>query len=292
MILYGQDFWWQNLILYIFVGFFGACLGSFAAVIIYRVSANINWVHRPSFCEQCQKVIPFLENIPIFSFIILRGHCSSCRHFIGWRLLIIEIIFALSFACLYVKYGISLAFLDRVLLFFLLVVISYIDMDSFVLPLGLLLLIIGLGVASTVGCYFFPQLYPPIDHFDSWIGFMVLPKLTSIVNDRLLGAIFLCVVLLLINLIFTWIFRATKRISNQQWAMGFGDPLLAFGLGLFVGLSHSFMLLFLASFFGSLVGIAAQLCRGLWMTGDKDIPTGAIPFGPFLSLAAIYIYLL
>lgn len=278
-----------NIIWHVFIGFIGSCLGSFAAVLIYRLQRNIDWVSKPSYCEYCKQNIHFLANIPLISFILLRGRCYHCKHFIGWRIWVIEIIFTLSLLGLYSRYGLSPILYERMALLFLLVVISYIDMDSYMIPLGLLLILIGLGIISIVINHIFPHVYPPINPINNMMRFMVIHPTSSLTINRIWGGLFLAAILSTLNITATLLFRHIKRINSKQWAMGWGDPLLAGGLGLFIGFSHSLVLLFLSSFLASLIGIADRLCRS--PKKDEEIPTGSIPFGPFLSLATIYIYI-
>lgn len=274
--------WW------LFWAFFGACLGSFAGAIIYRFQIGISIVHPGSFCGHCKKNLKIWHVIPIFSWLILCGRCSYCKQPIGIRLLVLELVSALATLALWVHFGPSYAFFERVCLYFLLVCLSYIDLDSFFLPTSLLLALLLLAVCSLMIYAVYPALYVGIAQETSLFRFMVLPT-TSLfsLSDRLLGGVFGLLSLSTINIVATGMLRFFRRLDKHQWAMGFGDAFLFMALGLFVGLSHSFLVLFLASFLGSLAGIMMKMRPSI---KHQDIPSGAIPFGPFLALAALYVY--
>ncbi len=109
--------------------------------------------------------------------------------------------------------------------------------------------------------------------------------------DHVSGALIGLLFLIAVNVIATLIFRKLGRLTSKQWAMGFGDAILLAAIGLFVGASHLVALLFLASLLGSIIGIAARFANKKKATTDEEIAEGALPYGPFLAIAAIYIYL-
>jgi leader peptidase (prepilin peptidase)/N-methyltransferase len=107
--------------------------------------------------------------------------------------------------------------------------------------------------------------------------------------DRFSGAAFGLLVLVAINVLATFILRQMGRLDRRQWAMGFGDAVLLSAIGLFVGARHLLALLFLASLVGSIIGLATRFEKKAAM--DQEIAEGALPYGPFLAIAAIYVYL-
>jgi leader peptidase (prepilin peptidase) / N-methyltransferase len=272
------------------VALFGACLGSFAAVVIFRLQDGVSIVTPRSYCAHCQRQLKVWHNIPIFSWLILRGKCFFCHKPIGLRPLIIELIFSLAMVGLYAKYGFSLALTERVAFFFILVCLSYIDLDSFSLPLGLLWALLLVGLLSTAVYTLYPSAYVAISKPASLLEIMVFKHHSGFsLSDRLWGAVCGFSLLALINVAATLVFRKTKRLTDTQWAMGWGDPLLVFGIGLYIGFSYLVVLLFLASVSGSVVGILLRFCQKAPVNAE-DIAQDAIPYGPFLAMAAIYIY--
>src|SRR5439155_26389108 len=105
---------------------------------INRWPQEISIVSPRSFCQACQRPIKPWHNIPIISWLLLRGRCAHCRTFHGSRSLIIEIIFTLAALALYVKFGLSFALLEEFVLIFLLICLAYIDLDTYLLPLCML----------------------------------------------------------------------------------------------------------------------------------------------------------
>jgi leader peptidase (prepilin peptidase)/N-methyltransferase len=275
----------------IIFGFLGAAFGSFAGVIISRMPEGQSIVFPSSRCDACQKKLKAWHNIPIVSWLFLRGRCAFCQHPIGLRPLILEIVCGLAFIALFYRYGFSITYIEKSMFFFLLICLAYIDLDTYTLPLSLLAFLAFLGLLYSMIFFYMPSFYDPLPQFDNFLKHLVFAKnnLFSL-QDRILGALLGASFLLIINYIATIILRRTKRLTKEQWAMGFGDAIFIFALGLFVGLSHLFLLIFLASFFGSIIGIIDRIKPSKKVL-DEDIALGAIPFGPFLALAAIFIYL-
>src|SRR5580704_9885531 len=127
----------------------GACFGSFAALIIFRLPRGEPIALSRSRCFSCMKQLRVWHNIPLLSWVILRGRCGYCHAFIGWRSLIIEFIFSICLLALYIKFGIGMALIERFFFVFLLVCLAYIDLDTYSLPYSLLWWLLGLGLVST-----------------------------------------------------------------------------------------------------------------------------------------------
>lgn len=276
---------------YLILGFLGASFGSFAGVIISRFPQGQSIVWPRSYCDACKEKLHIWHNIPIVSWLLLRGKCYFCRRAIHPRSFMIELILAVCAIGLYLKFGLDFALVERFLFVFLLICLAYIDLDTFFLPYSLLLALFIVGILSTVWYGFYPAHYMGIGKPFFWLDFMVLPT-SDVLWDRIGGALLGAFVLIAINLVATYFFRRSKRLHSDQWAMGFGDAILIFAIGLFVGASHLILVLFLASATGSIFGILHRFFPILSDPVDEDIVLGALPFGPFLALAAIYVYLL
>ncbi len=101
----------NNVIFFSIVSFIlGACLGSFYNVCIYRYISGQSIVAPGSHCPKCSHVLSWWENIPIFSYLILKGRCKNCGEKISIRYLIVELISALWSLALYIKFGFSVLF--------------------------------------------------------------------------------------------------------------------------------------------------------------------------------------
>jgi leader peptidase (prepilin peptidase)/N-methyltransferase len=216
----------------------GASLGSFVAVVICRLPLEISLL-KPSFCLSCHKKVRFYNNVPIISFMLLRGKCSYCQAKIGFRTWFLEVFFAFAAICLFISSGWSYSLGLYLTFLMVLISIAYIDLDTFFIPNILLACLILLGLTN----------------FSLWGG--------------VIGFSFLA----LLNLISTAIFRKTKKIAVDEWAMGFGDAWLMLGIGLMVGIPDVFFVIFVGAFLGSIYG----LIKG----SDR------VPFGAFLCVACV-----
>jgi leader peptidase (prepilin peptidase)/N-methyltransferase len=278
-------------IVYLFLGILGACFGSFAGVIISRWPQGISIVSPSSFCSACNKPLKIWHNIPIISWFLLRGRCAYCKLPYGFRPLLLELIFSLSLMAIYAKFGLSFALIEKFIFVFILLCLAYIDLDTFCLPHSLLIGLLFLGGLSSLFYYLFPQYWQSHEEL-SFFSILILPHSASFsLANRLAGLMIGFTSFSLINLIATALLRKTKRLTAEQWAMGWGDPILLGAIGLFVGLSHLLLVIFLASAAGSVIGIIHKFRVEKEIADENDIARGAIPYGPFLALASIFVYL-
>jgi leader peptidase (prepilin peptidase)/N-methyltransferase len=270
--------------------FLGACFGSFAGVIIYRIPEGLSIVLPQSFCSSCKLRLKPWHNIPIFSWLFLRGRCAYCQESLGIRHLIVEVLFALCLLALYIQAGLSLTLIEKFGFCFLLISLAYIDLDTYYLPLNLLFILCLWGLFFSFIYYFYPESFRPSSEPFSFLRNMVLKPFGAFsLSDRLYGALAGLLSFSLINVAASLFLRRSNRLSKEQWAMGWGDPLLLMAIGLFVGLSHLLVVIFVASFLGSVVGIVLKLSGRVAAT-SHEIAHDAVPFGPFLAIAAIYVY--
>lgn len=278
----------QNVwLIYPVLAFFGASFGSFAGVVISRWPKGQSIVRPGSRCDTCEKPIKAWQNIPIFSWLFLRGRCHYCQSFIGFRPIILELILALAALGLYAKFGLTMAFLEKFIFLFTLLCLAYIDLDSFYLPQIWLLFLILSGLIFSFYYYRYPESWVPLNNYVFLANIFGEQSIYFSLKDRLWGGGLALFGFLGINYLFTFILRKTGRLLPNQWAMGFGDPILLSGIGLFVGASRLLLVVFAASLMGSIVGIALRAFNKDLSQNEPDIAQGAIPFGPFLALAGI-----
>ncbi len=230
------------------VFFTGAAVGSFLNVCIYRIPEDKSVVRPPSSCPRCGHPIRAYDNIPILSFFLLRGKCRDCGEGISSRYPIIEAITGLFLLALYLKYGLSLKLLALFAFGAALILISFIDLDHQIIPDIITLPGIPIGFLAAV--------------FVLQTGYI----------DSLLGIVLGGGVLYLVS--------TGYRLLTKRTGMGFGDVKLLAMIGAFLGWKSILFVLFISSFLGSLVGISIILIK-------KGNMKYAIPYGPFLSLAAI-----
>jgi leader peptidase (prepilin peptidase)/N-methyltransferase len=225
----------------------GACIGSFLNVVIHRLPREESVVSPGSRCPACGRRIRPWENIPILGFLLLRGKCAGCGGTIHWRYPLVEAMTALGYAAIASYDGLAWS-LPRDLLFFsLLVPIAFIDIDHRIIPDELSL---G-GVAAGILLSFLPG--------GSW-------------KESLIGC------LVGGGVLYGTAFLYEKARGAE--GMGGGDVKLLAMIGAFLGWKGAALTIFL----GSMLGVAG----GLWaMRKGTDGLKTAIPFGPYLCLAAL-----
>lgn len=257
-------------------GSLGAVVGSFLNVVIGRLPEELSVVHPRSRCPRCLTPIPLWNNVPILTWLILRGRCSNCGVHISPRYLLIELLTAVLAAALYIRFGLSWDLLTWAILSPMLIAIVFLDLDYWWIPDTIVLP----GAVVAMFSAFLPGGLTPV--------------------DALLG-------LFPAGLIYAtgWVFA---KVTGRE-GLGFGDVKLLAMLGLALGLAPTLTLLFLASAQGVILGTLVTLFGGhrdrlketpqpvTWaLEDDPDLNwtphPRAIPFGPFLALAAFEIVLL
>jgi len=232
----------------VLVFIFGSIIGSFLNVCIYRLSMN-NLKLSFSFCPSCERPVNACDIIPILSYIFLRGKCRQCGAHISIKYPIVEFITAFLFFILFKKYGLSFEFFVKTLFISLLVIISFIDLDSKTIPD---ILSIGGLLAGFVLAFFRKPLF--------------------FYQDALYGILVSGGVLFIIS--FGYRFFAKKE------GIGSGDIKLLCMIGAFCGLKGAIFSFLIGSILGVLIGLPMMLIKG------ENAKYG-IPFGPLLSFSAL-----
>ncbi len=226
---------------------FGLIVGSFLNVCIYRIPLNRSIIYPPSSCPVCGARIKWYDNIPLISYILLKGKCRNCMEPISITYPIVELLSGIVSTAVYLKYGLTLQTASYLLLSYALIVAAFIDLKHYIIPDRISLGLIVIGIAIS---YFLP------------IG----------LKGSIFGAIFGFVILYIIATL-------GKKVFKKE-AMGGGDIKLLSGIGAFIGVKGVLFTLFVASLIGSVVGIIL-IAAGRSHLGSR------LPFGPYLSLAAI-----
>jgi leader peptidase (prepilin peptidase)/N-methyltransferase len=237
----------------LFFGFlFGAVIGSFLNVCIYRIPQGKSIIVPSSYCPRCKTPIHFYDNIPIVSFIILKGRCRACQTAISLRYPFVEFLMGLFSIMLLVRYGISALYLIYLTLFASLTLVSFIDLPHRIIPDVISVPGIFIGLAISL-------LHPQMSIKDSLIGVLVGGGTLYIV-------------------------ASVYHMVAKREGMGGGDIKLMAMIGAFIGWKGVLFTILCSSFIGSVVGVVLILSS----SADSKY---AVPFGPFLSLGAV-IYVL
>ena len=242
----GPEIYHAVLLVFSFV--LGACLGSFYNVIIHRLPAGESIVHPGSKCPKCSTPIAFYDNIPLVSYLLLRGRCRSCHNRISVRYPLVEALTGGLVLALFVRYGLHIQFLIELLLVSVLILISFIDLDTYTIPDILSLS----GIVAGFALSFFSA---RLTWLESFLGIAVGG-----------GSLYLIAYLY-------------QRIRHQD-GLGGGDIKLLGMIGAFVGVPGVVFTVLLASLVGSLTGLA------LMARSRKGLST-MVPFGPFLAFGAV-----
>jgi leader peptidase (prepilin peptidase) / N-methyltransferase len=242
----------STVFLAVFFSLVGAAVGSFLNVCILRIPEDLSIITPPSRCPRCGHPIRFYDNIPIISYLLLRGKCRDCEERISPRYPLIEFLTAVVSYILFRQYGLTLGYPVVFVFICTLIVITFIDLDHQIIPHVLTLS--GIPIFALLSILFMGQ-----RAIDVFLGIMI-------------GAG---------TLYFVAVYY--EALTNRE-GMGGGDINLFAMLGAFLGWESLLFILLVSSLLGALVGLAAILIKGKNMRY-------AVPFGPFLCIAAV-LYLL
>jgi leader peptidase (prepilin peptidase)/N-methyltransferase len=260
----------HDLLYSIFACIIGLCIGSFLNVVIYRIpkifthesenyvaeqsgqplphTKRFNLFLPRSHCPHCNHRLRFWENIPLFSYIFLKGACSQCKSPISLRYFLIELSTAILSGITAWHFGLTLQGFAALLFIYILIALTFIDLDVQLLPDNLTLSLL-------------------------WLGLLVnLKNVFSFSSSAIIGA---AVGYLSLWLVY-WIFKLT----TGKEGMGYGDFKLLAALGAWFGWQALPSLILISAVAGTLVGVTLIL----FYKHKRDIP---IPFGPYLALAGL-----
>ena len=228
-----------------FITVMGLLIGSFLNVCIHRIPKKETVIYNPSHCNFCNTKLVFLDLIPLISFILLKGKCRYCGERIKVRYPIVELLTGGIFLITYLSIGFNLLLVKYLILFSVLIAITFIDLEHQIIPNSLAFLIIIWGIIWQV---FYPEL---------------------LLYQALGGAILGGGLLLLAAII-------------SRGGMGGGDIKLMFAAGFILGIAATALTLFLSFLVGSIIGITLILLR---IKGRKDpIPFGPfLSLGIFIA---------
>ena len=248
----------------------GAMVGSFLNVVIYRypkmlhhqwTAQSYEWLHKEPFtddsppatlskpasrCAHCATPIRFWQNVPLLSWLMLRGKCASCQAPISIRYPLVELLTALLSAYVVAHFGWSLQAGMALILTWALIALSFIDIDHYILPDDIVYSVLWLGLAVS--------LLPLFAH----------------TQDAILGAI-------AGYLVFWLVFHVFKLLTGKD-GMGHGDFKLMACLGAWLGWQFIPQIVLISTLLGSVIGISMILLK-------KAQHTSAIPFGPYICMA-------
>ncbi len=199
----------------------GACFGSFFNVCIYRIPKRKSIIFPLSFCPECKHHIPWYNNIPLLSYFLLKGKCRFCKAKISIIYPLVEFISAVVFLITFLNFGISIKLLIHLVLFSLLIIISFIDIKEEIVPDILIISGIIFGISTS---------------------FFTISLHSSILGIAIGAAV-------------TWGFATIGKFLFKKEAMGGGDIKFLAMIGSFIGWVAVLWTLFLGSIIGLIFGL-------------------------------------
>lgn len=228
---------------------FGAIVGSFLNVCIFRLVKDQDIIFKKSFCRKCKKKISWYENIPIFSYLFLLGRCSQCKNFISLQYPIVELLTGAIFVHTYLYYGLTSDSLCVVLFYIALIIIFFTDLNEYLI----------LDVIT------FPMFFVGIA-----ISFFQINPFSINIAESLMGSIVGFLILYLIR----WFYLKYRGIEG----MGLGDAKLLLFLGSWFGIKSIIFILLASALSALIVAIPLVIIKK-----DKNFP---IPYGCFIVFAS------
>lgn len=253
----------EHIVIQIFIIILGLAIGSFLNVCIYRIPRDDLSIFLPrrSFCPECNESIPFYDNIPLLSYLILGGKCRKCKTKISVIYPFVEAVTAILFLVMYYKFGrsgITFELFHALIFVSILIPIFVIDAQHLIIPNPISIVGLSLGIVIVGLTTYYNQ---DLDYL----------------RDRLIGFVLGGLSLGLIAIVGSTIMR--------KKAMGMGDVKLMAIIGLYLGAYPALPLVIgLSAFGGALIGTL------LISTGKKNRQS-PIPYGPFIAGAAVIVLL-
>ena len=242
---------------YFIVFILGSIWGSFSNVCIHRLPNNKGVAKGRSYCPSCKKQIRWYDNIPIFSYVLLKAKCRDCSVKINIKYLLVELICALSFVWFFYLFGLSLTTLLFFILSIFFIIIFFIDLKHFIIPNELTFPLMAIGLLKS---------------FDPNLNQYLFPNFLN----SLIGGVAGYIIIWMIIFIY-------KRLRNKE-GMGLGDAKLLSAIGFWFGWISIPFILFFSSFIALVLAIPSLINK------SKNL-SSQIPFGPYLILGCI-LYLL
>tara|TARA_Y100001970_G_scaffold291214_1_gene427528 strand:+ start:594 stop:1337 length:744 start_codon:yes stop_codon:yes gene_type:complete len=230
----------------------GTIIGSFLNVIIIRFPQNKSIIFPRSQCTKCENTIPFYHNIPIISYIILKGKCANCYEKISMQYIIIELLTGVLFYIIFNLFSLDNAILLSIVLCTL-IILSATDIIHLLIPIYVIIILYILIIFKTL---------------------IYNESIIEVGLGALISILYLSIPALLISF-----------IKNKKEVLGFGDILLSGFIGAWLGPINGIVCLFLASLIGILFVIYS-------ITSNKDISLLKIPFGACIAISFTIIIIL
>jgi leader peptidase (prepilin peptidase) / N-methyltransferase len=261
-------------ILFVVVGLFGAIIGSFLNVVIHRLPREESIVLPSSRCPSCGAAIAFYDNVPVLSYLALRGRCRSCKAHISARYPAVEALTAVLWVAVAWRDGLTFALPFDLVFVTAIVALIFIDAEHMILPNAITYPGIAFAIVARLAL---PYLMgrPYFDDLDMLLNGVLagMPLWAASLAGAVVGA--------LVGGGSLWLMGWTWEKLRGVEAMGLGDVKMMFMVGAYLGWRLTILNIFLGVLSGSLIGI------GLMLRQNKRNMQMLLPFGVFLGIGAI-----
>jgi leader peptidase (prepilin peptidase)/N-methyltransferase len=247
----------------------GLLIGSFLNVCISRIPREESIVLPKSHCPHCGNPVKPYDNIPLLSYILLRGKCRSCDRRISWQYPVVEVLTALTFWAVFLLLGFQLKTVILAVFFSAMVVLIFIDLNHRILPNIITLPGILAGLLFSLVA---PVHDGTTDFLLSLFGLNISSEALVSFLDSLIGA--------LVCGGFLWLVADLYLRIRKIEGLGFGDIKLMGMIGAFLGMRLALLTIMLGSFMGAIIGL-------LYIKLAGKSARYELPFGSFLGIAAI-----
>ena len=261
---------------YILAGLVGAIIGSFLNVVIHRLPREKSIVFPNSRCPSCGAAIAFYDNVPVLSYLLLRGRCRSCHSAISFRYPAVEFLTALLYVAVTWHDGLTPVLPFDLVFVSALMALVFIDAEHMLLPNAITYPGIVFALLARVAIPYFAS-SPHFDDLPSLMSGILhgLPVWAASLVGALIGG--------LIGGGSLWLMGWTWEKLRGIEAMGLGDVKMMFMVGAYFGWRLTILTIFLGVLSGSLIGITLMLRQG---KGQRNMQM-LLPFGVFLGIGAI-----
>jgi leader peptidase (prepilin peptidase)/N-methyltransferase len=252
----------------------GLCVGSFLNVCVYRMPRGLSVVWPPSFCPKSNTPLRWFENIPVLSFIFLRGRGRISHEPIGWQYPAVELLTAGAFLCLWLSFPHPVA-IACMIMSAIFIAGAFIDWQFKIIPDSLT---IGGALVGLTASVIVPALHGASAQVAGGIGSAwTLPSALGSLGISLQG-------MLIGSAVILWM-AILGELAFRREAMGFGDVKLLGMIGAFIGWQGAVFSIFAGAFIGVFAAAATMIAEKLSGRGGKFFGR-EIPFGPMLCAAA------
>jgi leader peptidase (prepilin peptidase)/N-methyltransferase len=248
---------------------FGLLIGSFLNVCIHRWPRDLSVVRPRSACPECEQPIAWYDNVPVLSFLFLRGRCRQCGARIHWHYPLVELITAVAFGYVVDRTGVSLVALKFCVFAAIQIALVFCDFETLILPDELT---VGGFFIGLVFAFFVPVHDSTFRLIAGMFGVLPGAHIGSL-GEALLGAIVPAGSIWLGG----WLF---EKVRHKE-GLGFGDVKMLAMVGAFLGIQGALLTIVAGSIAGSIIGLIFVKAAG------KDAATYPLPFGSFLGAAAL-----